>query len=367
MLVFNIMKSRNARLFDLLDGSVDAVVIVNGHDSHIDHNFRYFVQASSGVFEGSAVIVEKKKLSVITSPLEASALEDIDADVRVAKGRDDFHSLLRDRLSGFSRIGLNFPALPYEAYRSIRKNFNGRIVDSSEAISQCRAVKDEQELKCISSSCRIASKVAGSIPDMLKERMTERELSSAISVALYEEGSEGPSFPPIVSFGKTSAIPHYSPGNVKLKKGNFVLTDFGGTYQRYCSDITRTFLFGKADSRQKSLYDTVLASQKSALSVMKAGLMEKQADNAARKVIDASKFKGKFIHSLGHGLGLQVHDGLPILWPKGKNRLEAGMVVTVEPGAYVQGFGGVRIEDDVVITRNGIRVLTNAPKDFIEC
>ena len=361
------MKSRNARLFDILDGSVDAAVIVNGHDAHVDYNFRYFVQASSGVFEGSAVIVEKRKLSVITSPLEASALEGTDADVSIAKGRDEFHSLLHDRLSGFGRIGMNFPALPYDAYRSVRKNFRGRIADCSEAVSRCRAVKDGQELKRISSSCRIASRVAARIPDMLKEGMTERELSTAISMALYEEGSEGPSFPPIVSFGKTSAIPHYSPGNVKLKKGNFVLTDFGGTYRRYCSDITRTFIFGKADSKQRNLYDTVLASQKSALSVMKAGLMEKQADAAARKVIDASRFKGRFIHSLGHGLGLQVHDGLPILWPKGKNRLEAGMVVTVEPGAYLPGFGGVRIEDDVVITGNGIRVLTSAPTDFMEC
>ena len=361
------MKSRNARLFDIIGEKTGAVVIVNGHDTHVDHNFRYFVGANSGVFEGSALIVGKRKLSVITSPLESSALDGLDMDVTVAKGAGEFRSLLKEKLSGFDSIGLNFPALTYEGYRTVRKNFKGKVIDCSEAIAQCRAVKDEQELKRLSVSCRIASKVAAGIPDMLKEGMTERALSSEISVALYEEGSESPSFPPIVSFGRTSAIPHYSPGGVKLRKGNFVLADFGGTYQRYCSDITRTFLFGKASARQKDLYGTVLEAQKSALSVLKAGVTGKQADAAARKVIDASAFRGKFIHSLGHGLGLQVHDGLPILWPKGDDKLEQGMVVTVEPGAYVPGFGGVRIEDDVVITRNGVKVLTDAPKELIEC
>ncbi|MDH2905289.1 MAG: Xaa-Pro peptidase family protein [Methanomassiliicoccales archaeon] len=361
------MKSRNARLFEFIGDRTDAVVIVNGHDTHVDQNFRYFVQADSGVFEGSALIIEKKKLSVITSPLEASALSGTDASVTVAKGADEFDSSLRRKLSGFGSIGMNFPALTHDGYRRVRKNFRGKIVDCSKAISQCRAVKDEHELRRLSVSCRIASKVAASIPEMLKDGMTERELSSSISVALYEEGSESPSFPPIVSFGRTSAIPHYSPGGVRLKKGSFVLADFGGTYQRYCSDITRTFVYGKANSRQRELYNTVLEAQKSALSVMKAGVTGKQADAAARKVIDDSRFKGTFIHSLGHGLGMQVHDGQPVLWPRGKEKLEEGMVVTVEPGAYIQGFGGVRIEDDVVITPNGVKILTDAPREFIEC
>ncbi len=361
------MKDRKSRLFDIIGEKAEAVVIVNGHDTHIDHNFRYFVQANSGVFEGSALVVEKKKLHVITFPLEASALDGLGADVHVAKGIDDFNSMLQKLLSGYGRIGLNFPALTYDGYRFVRKNFKGKIVDCSESISRCRAVKDEQELKRLSASCRIASKVAARIPDMLKDRMTERELSSAISVALYEEGSESPSFPPIVSFGKTSAIPHYSPGSVKLKKGNFVLADFGGTHERYCSDITRTYIYGRANSRQRNLYSTVLEAQRQALSIMKAGIREEEADGAARKVIDASEFKGTFIHSLGHGLGLQVHDGLPVLRPKGKNRLESGMAVTVEPGAYVAGFGGVRIEDDVVITPKGVKMLTDAPRELTEC
>ena len=361
------MQQRYERLFKILNGSTDAVVIANGSDNHVDHNFRYFVRPNSGIFEGSVAIITKRGIHVITSPLEAPALDGLDVQFDVIRTKNDMGNLLRKSLHGFSTIGMNFPAVTHESFRSIRKAFKGRIVDCSGQLADCRAVKDEGEISAIASSCRIASRVADMIPGFLKEGMTERKLSSLISKALYEQGSESPSFAPIVSFGRTSAIPHYSPGDLKLKRGNLVLADFGGTYKRYCSDITRTFVFGKASSRQKNLYETVLRAQSAAMSEISPGATGKDVDAAARNVIDSSEFKGTFIHSLGHGLGLQVHDGLPSLSPSSKGKLESGMVVTVEPGAYLQGFGGVRIEDDVVVTSSSPRILTDADRQLIEC
>lgn len=360
------MESRNARLFSLLDGKADVVAIVNSGDSHTDHNFKYFTNAKSGIFEGSIAFVGSKKTTVVTSQLEAASLKGLDLNVKVFGTRKQFEKIVGSIASKYKTMGLNFPAVTYEGLRQLKKSFKGKTVDVSEEIAKCRAVKDRDEIRKIEESCRIASRVADRIPGMLSEGMTESQLSAKLSMALYEEGSEGPSFSPIVSFGKTTAIPHYFPGKLKLKKGDLVLTDFGGKYEMYCSDITRTYIFGKANDRQRRLYETVKASQEAAFSRIKAGASEKDVDAAARSVIDGTEFKGRFIHGLGHGLGLQVHDGGPVLSPRGSGTLEVGMVVTVEPGAYVEGYGGVRIEDDVVVTKSGCRQLTNAKRELTE-
>lgn len=360
------METRNSRLFSLLDGKADAVVIVNSGDSHTDHNFKYFTKAKSGIFEGSVAVVTAKGTSVVTSVLEAGSLKGLDVKVRTIGTRKQFENAVASLTSRFKKIGINAPSLTYQGYRALKKSYKGKIVDVSEEIAKCRAVKDRDEVRKIAESCRIASRAADRIPEMLKEGMTESELASRLSIALYEEGSEGPSFSPIVSFGKTTAIPHYFPGKLKLKKGDLVLTDFGGKYEMYCSDITRTYMFGKATERQRLLYETVKSAQDAAFAAIKPGALESDVDAAARKVIDSTEFKGRFIHGLGHGLGLQVHDGGPVLSPRSGDRLEEGMVVTVEPGAYVEGYGGVRIEDDVVLTRSGCRKLTDAKRDFIE-
>lgn len=360
------METRNSRLFSLLDKKVDAVAIVNSGDSHTDHNFKYFTKAKSGIFEGSAAFVEPRRTTVITSVLEATSLKGLGLNVKVPMTRKQADKALQAITGKYKTLGLNFPAVTYEGYRMLKKNFKGKIVDVSDEISKCRAIKDREEVRYLAESCAIASRAADRIPGMLKEGMTEGELASKLSMAMYEEGSEGNSFSPIVSFGKTSAIPHYFPGKVKLRKGDFVLTDFGGKYNAYCSDITRTCVFGKASPRQKKLYETVKEAQEAAFKKIKPGALESDVDKAARSVIDHTEFKGRFIHGLGHGLGIQVHDGRPLLSPRGEEKLVEGMVVTVEPGAYIEGFGGVRIEDDVLLTRNGSKMLTSAKRELIE-
>ena len=159
-------------------------------------------------------------------------------------------------------------------------------------------------------------------------------------------------------------MPHYMPGNAKLKKNDFVLMDYGALYNRYCSDTTRTVVFGRADEKQRDMYETVKLAQQESKDALKAGINGKDIDMIARKIID-EKYPGRFIHSLGHGVGLDVHDH-PALSPTLDFMLKANMVITDEPGVYIPGFGGVRIEDDLIIKKNGHEEITSAPRELME-
>ncbi len=179
-----------------------------------------------------------------------------------------------------------------------------------------------------------------------------------------KNGAQDNAFTPIIAFGENSAEPHYFSGSRKLKKGDIVLMDFGARYKKYNSDMTRTYIFGRANEKTKRMYEVVLEAQRVGIESIKSGVKGSDVDKKAREYIDSTEFKGLLIHSLGHGVGLAVHDH-PALSPNSNLVLENGMVVTVEPGVYVRGFGGVRIEDDVLVKGNG-EVLTPAPKDLIE-
>ncbi len=182
---------------------------------------------------------------------------------------------------------------------------------------------------------------------------------------MQKNGGGGVSFDSIVAFGKNSAEPHYSAGQAKLRKGQFVLCDYGTKYRRYCSDITRTLVYGKASKQQKRMYEVVLQALEMGTEMCTPEHTGAEVNSKVTEFIDSTEFKGRFIHSLGHSLGLAVHDG-PGLSRAYTKKLEPGMVLTVEPGIYIPGLGGVRIEDDVLITRSKPRVLTSAKRDLIE-
>ncbi len=178
-------------------------------------------------------------------------------------------------------------------------------------------------------------------------------------------GAAGRSFATIVAFGPHGAEPHYSPGATKLVPGVSIVCDYGAYYHRYASDITRSFRFGPADAEMKDVHETVERSQRAALDVIKPGVPANQVHLAAAEVIDRSPYKGRLIHGVGHSIGLGVHDG----WyygPKIEDPLEVGMVFTVEPGIYLPGKGGVRIEDDIVVTRDGFEFLSTTPRGYLE-
>jgi len=352
------------KLFDL-NQNVEGILIYNRDQSCTDPSFFYFTQLTRGLFEGSYVFLTRRELTVITSKLEEESARAEEIDVQVFSNPKERDEILRKITSGISFVGINFSGLAHRDFVQLRETLPDKeFVDVGDSIATLRQVKSESEIARITEAARIVSEVGERIPEMLKEGMTENELAAKVNFEMMKAGASAPSFDTIAAFGPDTAEPHFSGGNRKLKKGDVVLVDFGAKYHRYCSDMTRTFFFGKPDEELREMYSVVLESQKKGISSISEGVNGKDVDAAARAVIDSSKFKGRFIHSLGHGVGLEVHDH-PALGPNTDFFLKKNMVVTVEPGVYVPKKGGVRIEDDVIVTSDGCKVITTAPKELL--
>lgn len=363
------MKSRCDRIFAALepDKSVDAVVLLNGSANFVDSTFRYVSGVARGGYEGCAAVLfpgERPRL-VVSRLEEESARTAPDADIAAFATQAAFREVLKTALGDARRLGVHAPAVPWSKVRLLGELVPGaEIVDVETAITRARLVKDAEESARIRRACRLVAGIADALPGALREGMTERELSGWIANAMQKHGA-APAFPTIVAFGPGGAEPHYSPGDVRLSRGDFVLADFGAKLDDYCSDITRTWVFGSATPAQRAMYDVVLRAQAKALAATRPGVPGRDVHRAAADVVDASEFAGRFIHGTGHSIGLDVHDG------GGLNDastvvLEAGMAFTIEPGVYVPGVGGVRIEDTVLVAGGGFENLTPAAKELRE-
>lgn len=231
-------------------------------------------------------------------------------------------------------------------------------------IHEIRAVKSKKELANIIKAQRISERVLGDVLKILKVGITEIQVANFIKKTFAKYGAPILSFEPIVSFGKNTANIHHEPGKNKLKMGDTIMLDFGTTINHYCSDMTRTYFFGKPSKRRQKIYLAVLEAQERVLRKIKSG--ERRAwvlDRTAREFLNR-KFGAKhFAHGLGHGVGTVIHEW-PNFKPKSKDIIPTGCVMTVEPGLYFKGYGGVRIEDMILITKNGYQNLTKAPKDL---
>jgi Xaa-Pro aminopeptidase len=236
-------------------------------------------------------------------------------------------------------------------------------VKKTKLINEVRAIKSKKELANIIRAQSISELVLRYAVSKLYTGITEIQVSNLIKKSYISHGVDVLAFPPIVAFGKNTANIHHEPGKTKLKKGDTIMLDFGGTVNQYCSDMTRTFFWGEPSAKQKKVYNDVLEAQNRAIKKIMSG--EKRAsviDKVARGFL-AKKYKNNFQHGLGHGIGTVIHEW-PNFKPKSKDILPAGCVMTVEPGIYLKGYGGVRIEDMVLITKNGCKNLTHFPKDL---
>ncbi|MGC8629195.1 MAG: M24 family metallopeptidase [Candidatus Micrarchaeia archaeon] len=344
--------------------NVGALLLVNSEQQ--DPNFRYLTRFKSGVFENDTLIAERNGIALFTSELEyetalSQRFEGMKITKITKKNAEKIKKRVRSMVNG-KVVGINGNFLPTARYLEIRKDYRPKkIVDASECFAKARVVKSREEIRAIDKAASITRKALQEMPRYFKEGVTEMQLAKRFDELSAELGSEKPSFDTIVSFGKNAALPHHMPDSTKLKKGDIVLIDAGAVVQGYCSDMTRTFIFGK-DSRyekEKEMLEVVKKAQELAIRAMKPGAGGKEVDKAARAYIDSAhggKYKGTFIHSLGHSVGLEVHDGYS-LSPGSKVILKEGMIFTAEPGVYVVGFGGVRIEDDVLITSKGPLIL----------
>ncbi len=252
--------------------------------------------------------------------------------------------------------------LPFENWRMLAKAVGGdeHLEPINNLIRELRSVKDSEEIKFIREACRIAAVGMQTAKEMMWLGTKEKDAAAEIEYAMRKAGSDGVAFETIVASGATSAFPHGSNLERTIRDGDFVIVDIGATYKLYRSDITRTFIASKATYHQAAIYDAVKLAHEKALEAIKPQVAASEVDRVARCVIEKAGFGEFFVHNLGHGVGLEVHEA-PILSPDSKDTLLAGNVVTDEPGIYVPGLGGVRIEDTVLVTKNGAEVLTAGP------
>jgi Xaa-Pro aminopeptidase len=240
-----------------------------------------------------------------------------------------------------------------------------RWVKAPNAVETLRAVKDSGELAILAQAAKLISDVYRSVLRLIKPGITELALSAEIEFAMKERGATGASFETIVASGARSAWAHARPTSKPLRKNELVVLDQGAILRGYCSDMTRTVFLGRSSPRVRRMYGAVLEAQQAAKDAIRPGVKAESVDAAARLVLKRHGLAGKFTHSTGHGLGLEVHE-MPRLGRGEATVLQQGMVLTVEPGVYVEGFGGVRIEDDIVVTSKGAQDLTTASTEFLE-
>jgi Xaa-Pro aminopeptidase len=270
--------------------------------------------------------------------------------------------------------GLNLKRLVFEAeyvsyanHRKLRGMLPPRVKlsPSYRLVDDLRLVKDEQEIDVIKRAIAISDLCFDEIVKQIKPGMTEKAVAIALDFCMRTHGADRPAFDTIVAAGPHAALPHAQPSDRILEQGQLVKLDFGAEYEQYPSDITRTVSLGKPDAKQREVYNTVLAAQLKAIDAVRPGVAGKDVDAVARDHIAAAGYGDYFGHGLGHSLGRGVHDG-PGLSRTSTVVLEPGMIMTVEPGIYLPGWGGVRIEDDVLVTDDGCEILTAATKELLE-
>ncbi len=262
------------------------------------------------------------------------------------------------------RVGFEGAALSYADWRSLSEGLpGGELLSADDLIGPLRMVKEECEIALIREAAGIADLTFEYIAGVLKPGLREREVALEIECFMRKHGADKEAFDTIVVSGPRSALPHGEATDKVICAGELVVLDLGARKQGYHSDITRTVLLGEPDARQQEVYDVVAEAQQRAIASMRPGLLGREVDAIAREYIAGRGYGDYFGHGLGHGLGLSVHDGR-ILAKKSEIALEPGMVVTVEPGIYIPGWGGVRIEDDVLVTESGHEVLTHSPREL---
>lgn len=272
---------------------------------------------------------------------------------------------LLDRAAGCSAIIMEDECVTVSMLKKLTEAAGGiRLLGGSKHISLPRCVKDEEEIKKIAEAERLGDVAFSHILDYIKAGMTEREIALELEFFMRRYGASSLSFETIAASGERSAMPHGTASDRMLKSGDLFTLDFGCVLDGYCSDMTRTVCIGNPDERSREIYNVVLKAQETALSKIHAGMSCKDADKAARDVIAEAGYGSFFGHSLGHSVGVEIHE-LPRLSPKSEDVLECGNVVTVEPGIYIEGFGGVRIEDVVAVSESGVKNLTHSSKELI--
>lgn len=303
-------------------------------------DFRYTIQAKNQAFEG----------------------------IEVMEVDGSFYSTLNNIIKRYPMrdIGFEGDIIPYTEYEKLNEKLSNvkKLVNLDGCIDKIRQIKDDYEVEMLQKAASIGDKVFSHIVEFIKPGMKEIQISTEIEYTMKKLGAKGPSFETIVASGHRSAMCHGTATDNVLKEGHAVVLDFGVVYENYCSDMTRTIFIGQPKEELKRIYEIVLKAQKAALNQIVSGMNGIEADKIARDIIAQAGYEEAFGHSLGHGIGIEIHED-PRLSTHSIDVLEDGMVFSIEPGIYIDQLGGVRIEDMVMLVDGKIRNFTTSPKDLI--
>ena len=347
------------KYLSLLNGEVDGLLLTSRYSRHYGAEF--------DIAEGVAVVSKKGCRYFTDSRYIESAEHGIKGfEVLGINQFNGYFKRINEAIAdfGITTLGFEESYLTVAELMGYEKNLNARLVPFNAEINGFRGTKEAWELNLMRKAQAITDKAFSEVITRIRPGMTELELQAELIYCLYKNGGTGLAFDPIVVSGPNTSLPHGVAGERIIREGDFVTMDFGASYMGYCSDMTRTVAVGFATEEMKEVYNTVLQAQLAGIAVTKAGTIGKDIDGAARKVITDAGYGEYFGHGYGHSLGLEVHEG-PNPNPGNSNPMPAGAVCSAEPGIYIPGKFGVRIEDVTIVGENGCEIITGSPKNLI--
>ncbi len=361
------MSERLARLRTMMqEHELDAVVI-----THLSNRFYLsgFLAEDHPPDESAGhLVINQNRAVIVTSPIETENAGNQAPDFEIhAMSRETPGLAANDAIvlqsMGATRVGFEDSAILYKDFKTLRKQLGDdvKLVALGSAVDNLRKVKTADEIDALALALRITDEALAKVEPTIVAGETEKAVGWRIEQAFRELGADGPAFPTIVASGPNGALPHHPTGDRVIQEGEPIVIDMGAYIGGYCGDLTRTVWVGEPEPKLREIYQIVYRAIEAAEAGIKPGMTGKEADALARDVIADAGYGDQFIHSLGHGLGVRVHEG-PSLSPRYNQPLEPGNVVTIEPGIYIPGWGGVRIEDVATITADGIDVFTTSPK-----
>lgn len=339
------------------DNLIDGVLLVG------DSNRNYITGFTGD--ESFALITKKQAIFITDSRYVSQAKIEVN-NFEIMEYKADIHEFVANLAKSLciKTLGFEENVVTYEEYIKYKEKFKGDLKPLNGIVEDLRIIKDNFEVKCIKDAANIADKAFENLLKIIKPNITEKDIALELEYLMKKMGATDLSFDSIVASGKRSSLPHGRASSKVVEKGEFITLDFGCIYNGYCSDMTRTIAVGNVSKEMEEVYNIVLTAQKMAIEKIKPGVVASHVDKYARDYITKMGYGKYFGHGLGHGVGKDIHEE-PRLSPKGHKILKPGMIVTDEPGIYIENSFGVRIEDLILVTESGCEIISKSPKDLI--
>jgi len=339
----------------------DALLITDQDNRYFASGYR--AEDHSGRSAG-ALLITPDRAQLFTNPNNVDWARAAAPDFEVISTTAPWEKQVGEAITaaGVAKLAVESETLPHASFLRLSANLEqSELVPVGDQIDRLRWVKTPHEIAWQRHAIEITDRAYEQIRMLLKPGVRERDIANAIAISFLAQRAEGWGFPPTVAFGPNSAKPHHEPGERQLAEGDAIIIDIGATVNGYTADLTRTNWVGEPPAQLVEIYTIVQAAQDAALALVRAGVPAREIDAAARNVIAEAGYSERFVHGLGHGIGVRIHDG-PFMHSRNNDPLPANSILTIEPGIYIRDFGGVRIEDVVLVTDEGFELLSHAPK-----